>query len=259
MGLADRILADERRLCRELARLRFAPPVAWVYNPLQYAHRPHALYLRRYAGTPRRVIYLGMNPGPFGMAQTGVPFGEVAAVRDWLGIQAPVSGPERAHPRRPIQGFACPRSEVSGARLWGAVADHYGTPARFFRGHFVANYCPLLFLEDSGRNRTPDKLPAAERRPLFEACDRHLLCLVEWMEPRWVVGVGRFAEERARQALVGTGVRVGGVLHPSPASPAANRGWARQAAARLRELGVCAAEGPCRGSTVRRTPDGWMG
>ena len=36
----------------------------------------------------KRVVFLGMNPGPFGMAQVGVPFGEVAAVRDWLRIDA---------------------------------------------------------------------------------------------------------------------------------------------------------------------------
>ena len=86
MALADQLLAAERRLGRELAPLGFAAPVTHIYNPLDYARRPHAAYLRRYARAGVRVLYLGMNPGPFGMAQTGVPFGEVAKVRDWLGI-----------------------------------------------------------------------------------------------------------------------------------------------------------------------------
>lgn len=241
MALADRILAAERRLCRQLAPLRFADPVSHVYNPLEYARRPHAAFLRRYARPGVDVLYLGMNPGPYGMAQTGVPFGEVAAVRDWLDIQGPVGQPAPEHPKRPVLGFACTRSEVSGARLWGALAAHYGTPERFFQRGFVGNYCPLVFMEESGRNRTPDKLAAAERSAVYEACDDHLRRLVALLEPRWVVGIGRFAEKRALAALEGVGdaPRVGTVLHPSPASPAANKGWAAQATRQLRQLGVC--------------------
>lgn len=241
MALEDRLLAAERRLIRELAPLRFGPPVTHVYNPLVYAAGPHRAYLRRFAATPKQVVYLGMNPGPYGMAQTGVPFGEVGLVRDWMGISGPVASPACEHPKRPIQGFACPRSEVSGARLWGAIAEHHRAPERFFRHAFVANYCPLVFMEESGRNRTPDKLPADEREAVYEACDRHLRRLVELLEPRWLIGIGKFAETRARAALPDFGGTIGTVLHPSPASPAANRGWAAQAKQQLRELGVCAA------------------
>ena len=239
MPLAERILASERTLVRSLAALRFGPPVTHVYNPLEYAQRPHAAYVRRYARAPLAVLYFGMNPGPFGMAQTGVPFGEVAHVRDWLGIEAAVGKPLREHPKRPIDGFACARSEVSGARLWGAVRAHYEKPERFFRRAFVANYCPLVFMEASGRNRTPDQLPSAEREPLFAACDAALRRLVALLQPAQVIGIGRFAETRAREALAGSGVPVGTILHPSPASPAANRDWVRQAKRELARLGVC--------------------
>jgi single-strand selective monofunctional uracil DNA glycosylase len=229
-----------RRLSRDVAGLRFAAPVARVYDPLDYARRPHAAYLDAYAGSRKRVVFLGMNPGPFGMAQTGVPFGDVAQVRDFLGIEQPVGRPASEHPKRPVHGFACTRSEVSGTRLWGAIARHYGSAARFFADHFVANYCPLLFLEASGRNRTPDKLPAAEREALYRACDRHLLRLVEVLEPIWVVGIGAFAEARARAAL-GDRVRVARVLHPSPASPLAQRDWAGTVRRELIAQGVCPA------------------
>ena len=239
VGLADKLLADNRRLCRDLDGLHFAAPVTHVYNPLGYARRPHTQYVRRYADSPKHVVFVGMNPGPYGMAQTGVPFGEISWVRDWLGIEEPVQRPEREHPKRPVQGFACPRSEVSGARLWGAIAEHWITPARFFRRAYVANYCPLVFMEESGRNRTPDKLPRSEREPLFAACDRHLRRLIELLAPEFVVGVGRFAEDQARQALADLDLTVGTVLHPSPASPRANRGWRDQAARELRALGVC--------------------
>jgi single-strand selective monofunctional uracil DNA glycosylase len=172
------------------------------------------------------------------MAQTGVPFGEISAVRNWLGIEAEFESPAREHPKRPIQGFACTRSEVSGARLWGWARDLFETPHRFFERCFVANYCPLAFMEATGRNRTPDKLPGAEREPLLERCDLALRRTVDELEPRYVVGVGAFAERRATSALGGTATVVGRVLHPSPASPAANRGWAEKATLELRELGI---------------------
>jgi single-strand selective monofunctional uracil DNA glycosylase len=235
---AAALRAAARRLSRDLASLRFAAPVTHVYDPLDYARRPHAAYIDAFGDARKRVVFLGMNPGPFGMAQTGVPFGDVGRVRDFLGIEARVGRPAEEHPKRPVQGFACPRSEVSGTRLWGAIAAHFRTPDRFFAHRYIANYCPLLFLEESGRNRTPDKLPAAEREPLFAACDRHLRRLVEVLEPDWVVGVGGFAEGRAREVL-GDAVRIGRVLHPSPANPRAQKDWAGSARRELEALGVC--------------------
>lgn len=229
-------IADRLRCA--VNRLRFMKPVTHVYNPLEYAWEPHARYLDYYGSGRKEVILLGMNPGPWGMAQTGVPFGEVNHVRDWLGISLPVGKPSREHPKRPVTGFACRRSEVSGARLWGWAKDTFGTPRSFFDRFFVANYCPLMFMEETGRNRTPDKLPLLEREPLFAACDLALRRMVEALQPRYVIGVGAFAERRARAALDGLGISVGGILHPSPASPAANRDWAGKAADQLTKLGI---------------------
>jgi single-strand selective monofunctional uracil DNA glycosylase len=227
-----------RALCERVAALRFADPVCCVYNPLQYAREPHELYLERYGAAPKEVLLLGMNPGPFGMVQTGVPFGDVAMVRDWLRIVAPVSKPAQEHRKRPVLGFDCRRAEISGSRLWGWARDRFGTPERFFERFFVSNYCPLAFVEDSARNRTPDKLPAAEQQAVFAACDEALRAIVRLLSPRVVVGVGGFAERRARAALADTGVAIGTILHPSPASPLANRGWAETAEKQLASLGV---------------------
>lgn len=234
---SDALVAAARRLSSALAPMQFAPPVSHVYNPLEYAWAPHEAYLRRYGEGRRRIVFLGMNPGPFGMVQTGVPFGEIEAVRGWMGIDAPVERPVGENPKRPIEGFACARSEVSGRRLWGLFAQRFGSPEVFFADHFVANYCPLAFF-DHGRNLTPDKLPAHETAPLESACDAHLREMVAVLEPEWLVGVGGFAEARAREALAGTGVRIARVLHPSPASPAANRGWAEAAEKQLRAQGI---------------------
>ena len=148
-------------------QLSFAPPVVHVYNPLDYAWPLHEQYLRLATRPKKRIVFLGMNPGPFGMAQTGVPFGEVAAVRDWLGLDAEITPPAAVHPKRPIEGLNCPRSEVSGRRLWGLFAERFESAPAFFADHFIANHCPLAFLEDTGRNRTPDKLPATEAAPLM--------------------------------------------------------------------------------------------
>ncbi|HMO64080.1 MAG TPA: single-stranded DNA-binding protein, partial [Verrucomicrobiota bacterium] len=220
--------------------LPFRPPVAHVYRPLDYAWEVHAAYVRRYGAGPKRVVLVGMNPGPFGMVQTGIPFGEVAAVRDWLGLPDAVAPPRRQHPARPVEGFACRRSEVSGRRLWGLFAGRFGTAEGFFRDHFVLNWCPLAFLSASGANLTPDKLPAAELGPLAAACDAHLAAAIAALRPAWVIGVGGFAAERARQVIgpAAAAPRAGQILHPSPASPAANRGWAEAATRQLEALGV---------------------
>ena len=207
-------------------RLHFAPPVTHVYNPLEYAWAAHEIYLQRYGATRKRVVFLGMNPGPFGMAQTGVPFGEISAVRDWLGIQAPIGTPRRQHPKRIITGFSCTRSEISGQRLWGLFRERFGTAEKFFAEHFVVNYCPLAFLEESGSNRTPNKLPPNERLPLFNVCDQHLREVIAALEPEWLIGIGDFATKRAQQVFPEAQPKIARILHPSPASPAANRDWA---------------------------------
>lgn len=227
-----------RTLSRVVSKLEFGGPITQVYNPLQYAKRPHELYLSRFGAGPKEAVLVGMNPGPFGMGQTGVPFGDVGFVRDWMGIEASVDRPANEHPKRPVLGFDCERSEVSGSRLWGWAQERFGTPECFFSRFFVLNYCPLLFIESTGRNRTPDKLSADERAALLPPCDRALRTAIEILSPTIVVGVGGWATKRVRAAIGDEGPEIGTVLHPSPASPKANRGWAPQAESDLRSLGI---------------------
>ncbi len=243
------LVAAARCLRDALRGLRFSRPVTHVYNPLDYAWTAHELYLRKYGNGRKRVIFLGMNPGPFGMAQVAVPFGAIPRVRDWLRIEAAVGKPLREHPKRPVDGFACRRVEVSGDRFWGLMQERFETPGNFFVDHFVVNYCPLAFMEASGRNRTPDKLRASEKERLFAACDEHLQRIVAILQPGWVIGVGRFADERGRAALAGRPIAFGRILHPAPANPQANRdpGWAKLAARQLRELGVQSFQDGVRG------------
>ena len=232
------LVSVSRKLSARVSRLKFGPPVTHVYNPLDYARAPHERYLERYGAPPKEVVLVGMNPGPFGMAQTGVPFGDVRMVRDWMGISLPVERPGTEHEKRPVLGFDCVRSEVSGTRLWGWAQQRFGTPEAFFARFFVLNYCPLCFMEASGANFTPDKLPSAERDPLFEACDGALRESIALLKPRLVVGVGQFAAKRAQVALAGMDLKTGCILHPSPQSPKANTGWAKIVEQELTALGV---------------------
>jgi len=259
MSTADHLIAGAQRLSAAVGKLKFGAPVTHVYNPLDYAWRAHELYLRRYGNSTKRVIFLGMNPGPFGMAQTGIPFGQIAAVRDWLGITAKIDRPRKENPKRPVLGFDCHRSEISGERLWGLFAQRFGTAQKFFREHIVINYCPLAFVEESGRNRTPDKLRPHEREKLFSACNDHLREVVRILEPEWIIGVGDFAMKRAREVSADSmwegpqrpeaaspdrsrsakaAPTLGQILHPSPACPASNDDWGGKVTAQLRELGV---------------------
>jgi single-strand selective monofunctional uracil DNA glycosylase len=234
-GLAARLMEITQELSERVGRMRFGPPVEYVYNPLAYARAPHRDYVQKYA-RPGVALWVGMNPGPFGMAQTGVPFGDVAMVRDFLGVSGALDALPRQHPKRPIRGFDCGRSEVSGTRLWGYARDRFGAPRPFFEKFFVVNYCPLVFMADSGKNITPDKLPAAEAERLTAACDEALRRLALAMDARFLVGVGAFARRASERALCGTGIPVGQILHPSPASPLANRGWAEAAHRQLQNL-----------------------
>ncbi len=234
------LIEPTQRLTEALSGLEFGDPVACVYRPLEYAWEPHAEYLARFGKGRKRVVFLGMNPGPYGMAQTGVPFGEVAMVRDWMGIEKPVGKPRDEHAKRPVTGFGCERSEVSGRRLWGLFAEKFGTPDAFFADHFILNFCPLVWMKDTGANLTPDKIRGSEMAPVEEACRAHLREVLEILEPEYFVGVGAYAEKHLVRAAeeLGSDAVVGRVLHPSPASPAANRGWGPAATKQLEALGI---------------------
>ncbi|MDR1498249.1 MAG: single-stranded DNA-binding protein, partial [Puniceicoccales bacterium] len=210
-SIANCLVEETWALSAKLGAERFAAPVEYVYNPLDYARAVHETYLRSFANGRKRVIFLGMNPGPFGMAQTGVPFGEVAAVRDFMKISGMVGKPPREHPAKTVDGFACKRSEVSGRRLWGLFAERFGSAKCFFEEHYVHNYCPLLFLQNTkqGKNLSLDQLRVGEQDRVNVLCDAFLRVLVTAMQPEFVIGVGGFAERRAREAVAGFPVRIG--------------------------------------------------
>lgn len=239
-NMSAEFLQIELELNAHLKRLAFGMPVRYIYNPVEYAWNTHSSFVEKYCHGGQTILFLGMNPGPFGMAQTGVPFGEVNTVRDWFGITGEVGHPADEHPKRCITGFACTKSEVSGARFWGLFQKLCGEPEHFFRHCFVHNLCPLMFMAESGKNLTPPDLSVDDRNALLALCDIALCQAVEALGITMVIGVGRVAEQRARRALSAANikVRVEGIMHPSPRNPQANKGWAQVAMATLEQLGV---------------------
>lgn len=238
MAISKKLIMAGRELSDELRSLAFSEPVTHTYLTTDYAAAGYEGYLRKYGNSKKKVLMLGMNPGPFGMAQTGVPFGEVAMVRDWMGLNPKIGKPEGEHPKRKVLGMGCPKSEVSGRRLWGYFSEKFPEVEDFFRDHLVINFCPLIWMKDTGANLTPDKIKAAEMEPVDGACQRHLECLVEMLDPQYLIGVGAYAEKKLATArdVLGIEAEVGKVLHPSPASPAANRGWAEAAEKQLEAI-----------------------
>lgn len=210
-----------------------------IYNPLVYGWQMHERYLRTYVPMRPDILFLGMNPGPFGMAQTGVPFGEIQAVRDWMHLEGDVGRPPNEHPARPILGFSVQRSEVSGRRLWKLMADRFGTAQTFFSRHAVMNYCPLVFVDggSTGRNVVPEKLQREERIALEALCDSYLDDIITLLNPGALVGVGKFALKRlsASAGRLGLSIPLSSILHPSPGNPQANRQWAEKVTAQLEE------------------------
>ncbi|MBN2384281.1 single-stranded DNA-binding protein [bacterium] len=228
------------RLVCSLQQMHFSAPVAWVYNPLDYAAKPYATYLEKYGRASKEIVLVGMNPGPWGMVQTGVPFGTISMVRDWLQITGPVGQPERLHPKRPVKGFACSREEVSGKRVWNWAKSRFTTPRVFFERFFIANYCPLAFFDEQGRNLTPDKIARSDRSDLFSLCDQALKETIDLLDPRFVLGFGQFAYARIQACLTDTTHDriLDCLLHPSPANPKANQNWEQQLDHKLTSLGI---------------------
>ena len=222
LGSASRLRDDANELGTMLVE---EGSVDCVYNPLDYAWDIHERYIQISGGRGAKTVMLGMNPGPHGMGQMGIPFAATSMVRDILGISnIPVKQPSTPHPKRPVIGLEYPREEVSGTRIWSLLSETYGSSDRIFEKVFLVNHCPLMLLKgERGVNITPDKISGSVARKLLQRCDQHLEEVLDSLNADCVIGIGKFAERRALNALEGSGIQVKGCWHPSPASPLANR------------------------------------
>ncbi|KAJ9599951.1 hypothetical protein L9F63_009779, partial [Diploptera punctata] len=241
----NKLLAIELTQCLKLKTLTFSHPVEFIYNPLEYAYDMHSNFIHKFCQTTKRILFLGMNPGPWGMSQTGVPFGQIAAVKDWLQVSGEVGRPEIEHPSRQVTGLNCTRSEVSGQRFWGFFRELCGSPEVFFKHAFVHNLCPLAFMSSSGKNVTPLELKAAERRSLYSICDESLREVVQLLQVEIIIGIGKFAETRANSAIKGLehNIKVTSIPHPSPRNLGC-KNWPQDVRKRLEELDLLSVLSP---------------
>lgn len=239
MDFTQTLLVRTKKFSTEVDGLAFTFD-GYIYNPLSYAWQAHELYLSQYVHPHVKALFLGMNPGPFGMMQTGVPFGEVNFVKNWMKIEVPVEKPQREHPNRPVLGFNCPRSEGSGRRFWGLFSQRYPNPSSFFDSHAVFNYCPLGFLEAgrTAKNFTPDHLPREEKATLERLCDAYLADILDLICPEILIGVGKYAQVKLEKVNKDNNRVVSSIIHPSPGNPMANKGWNEKTTEKLIELGV---------------------
>ena len=130
LGSASRLRDDADELGSILVE---EGSVDCVYNPLKYAWDIHKRYIQIAGGRGAKTIMLGMNPGPHGMGQMGIPFAATSMVRDLLGISnISVEQPSTPHPKRPVIGLEYPREEVSGTRIWGLLSETYGDSDKIF-------------------------------------------------------------------------------------------------------------------------------
>jgi len=241
-SLSEKILSIEVELAKYLTNLNYTrSPVRYISNPIDHAHQPHKMFLEKYLDGEKSVLFLGMNPGPWGMCQTGVPFGDIMSCESFLGIVAEVNKcVPGQHPKRPILGFSCKRKEVSGSRFWTFFKSICGRPENFFKSCFVLNYCPLAFMKDSGKNIGAAELSKELRDQVNQACDVALHRILGLLNVKLVVGVGKFAEGRAKSVIkeYDLDISVGNLMHPSPINPAANKGWDKIAYTTLQDLGL---------------------
>ncbi|KAK2580204.1 hypothetical protein KPH14_012465 [Odynerus spinipes] len=235
LPISERLLLIEQELCQKLNSINFRSSIEYVYNPIIYAFEVHAMYVKNYCNGYKKILFLGMNPGPWGMSQTGVPFGEISMVRDWLKLSGFVGKPPREHPDRKVTGFDCTRSEVSGKRLWGLFREMCGTPQNFFKHCYVHNYCPIALMDRKGKNITPAELKGEEQKLLYELCDEALTSIIQLLNVEIVVGIGRFAEKRAQIAVRTAKLSVLWISHPSPRS-VGNQNWDEKTKKRLYDL-----------------------
>ncbi|XP_068240623.1 single-strand selective monofunctional uracil DNA glycosylase isoform X1 [Palaemon carinicauda] len=240
-AFATSFLDIEDKQCGALLQLDYGMNICYVYNPLDYAREIHRDFLAKFCKGPKKVLLLGMNPGPWGMGQTGVPFGHVQYAKDWLRVKGSVTKPENEHPKRLITGLECRRSEVSGDRLWSLLKELSGKPEALFTNVFLHNYCPLFFLKDSAKNVTPPELKVKERSGLEAICNAALVDTVKLLGIEHLVCVGNYTTEKSKLALERAGlesIKISTLMHPSPVNPAANKGWREIAIRQLTESGV---------------------
>ncbi|KAF7991960.1 hypothetical protein HCN44_010761 [Aphidius gifuensis] len=208
--IPNNLLNIELNLSINLDKLNYNNPIDYIYCPIIYAKTVHFNYLNKYCRDKKNIMILGMNPGPWGMSQTGVPFGEINIVIDWLKINGHIDKPKRQHEQRQVDGFSCKRSEISGRKFWSLFKKLSNNPDTFFRHCFLRNFFkPTIIIII---------IAGPEQKKLQEFCDQALIEVIKILDVKVIIGVGRFSEQRAKKVVktAKLSTKVLWMIHPSP-------------------------------------------
>ena len=141
---------------------RIAAAAGWkVWNPGSYGAPWHRVFREIYPLRERPILMFGLNPGPYGMGQTGIPFTDVRRLRQCLPKMALTLRERGREPRVPglaprsLRRFFTREFESSAVRVYRFLELGWGSAEKGWRSVGVANSCPLLFLDPEGRNQTP--------------------------------------------------------------------------------------------------------
>lgn len=240
--LTDCFISLENDLVSQLNNLNYGPNVEYIYSPLDYASNLHKVFLKKFLCTSKKVLFLGINPGPWGMCQTGIPFGEVNIVRSYLRVDGEVLTPTNCHPQRPITGLNCHRSEVSGKRLWDLFIElSEGDPYKFFKDCFIHNYFPLALMNNNAKNITPGDLKSEYQKELQEICDKSLSDILTLFHTEIIVAIGKYAEKRSNEVVKKfrlTNIKVVQIPHPSPRSVGTAEKWKKETLVQLKSYNI---------------------
>ena len=175
------------------------------------------------------------------MVQTGIPFGEINTVKNYLKISGEIKSPATENPVLLVKGYAATRSEVSGKRLWGMISETFPRAEDFFANNLIFNYCPLFFSTISAGKRTnltPDKINKTDRDALYSICDDFIITAARLLTPQFIIGIGGFAQQRLTKIFSGQSYQIESILHPSPLNAQANKDFNGLARKKLYELGA---------------------
>lgn len=187
--MSKNLIAITAELRDKLDRLP-EPAGVEVYNPLSYAWQLHQRYLRRFvtqgpqteppfevggmgpsvSTQQRRVLFIGMNPGPFGMMQTGCPFGDKVSARQLGGLPGvPLSDRHTESldlsklttlKARRTQGFGIKQRETSGQRFWEGMTELWPLTS-IGRARVTAGGAPIVLFDEE-----PDRRAAMSTDPI---------------------------------------------------------------------------------------------
>lgn len=220
-------------LNNELNELQFPKNITHIYNPIVYALNLHCQYIKKFLNGKKKVMLIGMNPGPNGMVQNGVPFGNTNTVKNLMKIQGQVDQPPSLNPKRPVTGLSCTTEEPSGVRIWNLLQKLAGSLEVFGEQCFLHNFCPLAFFDEQGKNITPSELKGKIKSTLRDICLKYLEKEIQLIQPEIIIAIGSYVGDSLRKLskqsiYVRTNIKILQLAHPSPRS-LNNNNWPEKA------------------------------